>query len=192
MKYKWLPLLCAGILVAACSKNEGATAEEAASAATATPAAAEEGAPAAAAEMTTVTREVVLATAPADLWQQVGDFASIHVWHPAIVSTEIVKGENNVVGAHRKVTLGDGAAVVEELAERDDAGMTLSYTIVDAPLPVADYRSTITVVSEGDGSKMSWSGTFKPVGDTPPAEVEALIGGIYQAGLDSLAKPAAE
>jgi hypothetical protein len=191
MVNKWLLVLCAGVLVAACSKKEGdaPAPADAAPAAEAAPAAAAE-APAAAAEAVTVSKEVVLPLAPAALWAKVGDFNGLNTWHPAIAQSEIVSGENNATGAHRKLTLADGAVVVEELAARDDAGMTLTYTIVEGPLPVVDYRSTLTVVPEGEGSKLSWSGTFKPAAGVEAAKAQEIIGGIYQAGLDNLAKPA--
>ena len=187
MIQKWLPMLCAGMLIVACSKKEGdATAPaEAAPAMTA-----EVPAAPAAAETLTVTKEIVLPIAPAALWAKVGDFNGLNTWHPAIAKSEIVSGTNNEVGAHRKLTLADGAVVVEDLAARDDAGMSLAYTIVEAPLPVTDYRSTLSVAAEGEGSKLTWSGTFKPAAGVEPAKATEIIGGIYQGGIDNLAKPA--
>lgn len=190
MRQKWLPLLCAGMLVVACSKKEGDA--PAPAPAEATPAAAAE-APAAApvaAETLTVTKEVVLPLAPAAVWAKVGDFNGLNTWHPAIAKSEIVSGANNETGAHRKLTLGDGAVIVEELASRDDAGMSITYTIVEGPLPVVDYRSTLSVAAEGEGSKLTWSGSFKPAAGVEPAKASEIIGGVYQAGLDNLAKPA--
>lgn len=196
MNQRWLlpVLVCAGLMaVAACSKKESEAppapapeAEPAPPAADAAPAA-----PAAAAETLTVSKEAVLAMTPADLWKKVGDFNGLNTWHPAIAKSEVVKGNNNEVGAHRKLTLGDGAVIVEELAARDDSGMTLTYTIVESPLPVTDYRSTMTVTAEGDGksSKLTWASTFKPAAGAEPAKTQEMIGGIYQAGLDALAKP---
>lgn len=195
MNQKWMVALCAGLLaVTACSKKD---AEPAAAPAEATPAA--EAAPAApaveaaapAAETITVSKEAVVAMTPADLWTKVGDFNGMNTWHPAIASSEIVKGNNNEIGAHRKLTLGDGAVILEELAARDDAGMSLTYIILEGPLPVTDYRSTLTVVAEGEsGSKLTWSSTFKAAAGVEPAKAEEVIGGVYQAGLDNLAKPA--
>jgi len=195
MNHKWLPVvLCAGVFAVACSKKEGdaaAPASEPAPAAEAAPAPPAADAAPAAAEALTVTKEASLSMSAADAWKKVGDFNGLNTWHPAIAKSEIIKGTNNEVGAHRKLTLGDGATIVEELAARDDAGMTLSYTIVEAPLPVTDYRSTITVTADGDGkSKISWGSSFKPAAGTEPAKAQEIIGGIYQAGLDNLAKPA--
>jgi mxaD protein len=191
---KWLPAaLCAGVFAVACSKKEEAAApaaETAPAAAEAPAAPAADAAPAAAsAESLTVAKEGSFDMSAADLWKKVGDFNGLDTWHPAIAKSEIVKGTNNEVGAHRKLTLGDGATIVEELAARDDAGMTLTYTIVEAPLPVTDYKSTITVTADGEGkSKLSWGSTFKAAAGTEPAKAQEIIGGIYQAGIDNLAK----
>lgn len=195
MNQKWLVALCAGLLaVTACSKKDAepaAAPADAAPAAEAAPAAPAVEAAAPAAETLSVSKEVVVAMTPADLWKKVGDFNAMNAWHPAIASSEIVKGNNNEVGAHRKLTLGDGAVILEELAARDDAGMNLTYIILEGPLPVTDYRSTITVVAEGDsGSKLTWSSTFKAAAGIEPAKAQEVIGGVYQAGLDNLAKPA--
>jgi mxaD protein len=196
----WLPgvALCAGLFVVACSKKEGdaaapAPATEPAPAAEAAPAAppADAAPAAAAAETVSVSKEGSVPMAAADLWKKVGDFNGLNTWHPAIAKSEVVKGNNNEVGAHRKLTLADGAVILEELAARDDATMTLTYTILESPLPVTDYRSTIAVTADGDGkSKITWSSTFKPAAGTEPAKAQEIIGGVYQAGLDNLAKPA--
>lgn len=188
---KWLPVaLCAGVFAVACSKKEESMApagEPAPAAEEAPPAPAADAAPAA--ETLTVAKEGSFDMSAADLWKKVGDFNGLNTWHPAIAKSEIVKGTNNEVGAHRKLTLGDGATIVEELAARDDAGMTLTYTIVEAPLPVTDYKSTITVTADGESkSKLSWGSTFKAAASTEPAKAQEIIGGIYQAGIDNLSK----
>ena len=50
-----------------------------------------------------------------------------------------------------KVTLGDGAMIVEELVAWDDDAMSYTYTAVEGPLPVDNYESTITVTEAGEG-----------------------------------------
>jgi hypothetical protein len=58
---------------------------------------------------------------------------------------------------------------------------------VESPLPVANYKSTISVKPSGKTSKLLWVGSFKSKG-APDAEAVKAITGIYQAGADSLAK----
>jgi mxaD protein len=202
MTHNWLGVLCAGTMVlgiAACSKKEGDAAPVDAvppPSETAEPVPVAEAAPApdaaaTAAESVSVSKEAVIALSPADLWKKVGDFNGLNTWHPAISKSEVVKGNNNEVGAHRKLTLADGAVIVEELAARDETAMSLTYTIVEGPLPVTDYRATVSVAPEGEGkSKLVWSSTFKPAAGTEAAKAQEIIGGVYQAGLDNLANPA--
>ena len=188
-----LPVLCAGLLVTACSKKDNGdatpppAAPEAAVPVEATPAPPVAEAPAAA-ETVSVTKEATVATAPKDVWAKIGDFNGMNTWHPAVAKSEIVTGKNNEPGAQRKLTLADGAAITEELAARDDAAMSLTYTIVESPLPVTDYRSTLSVAADGAGSKITWAGTFKPAAGTEAAKASEIVGGIYQGGLDALAK----
>jgi len=85
----------------------------------------------------------------------------------------------------RSLTLPDGAELVEELVSRDDDAMAYTYRILEGPLPVANYESTISVSASGDGSTIGWSGTFDAEGASD-AEATDVIGGIYDAGLASL------
>jgi hypothetical protein len=57
-----------------------------------------------------------------------------------------------------------------------------SYTIVEAPLPIAEYASTITVAA-GNPAVVTWEGTFK----SDVAEMEGAIQGLYDGGLGALA-----
>lgn len=124
---------------------------------------------------------------PDAVWATIGDFCGIESWHPA--ATKCVSSE--VDGTLRRtLTLPDGAELVEDLVSRDDAAMTYTYRIVEGPLPVANYESTIAVAPQGEGSRISWSGTFDADGATD-AEASDIIGGIYDAGLKGIADAAA-
>ena len=63
--------------------------------------------------------------------------------------------------------------------------MSYSYRIIESPLPVANYASTIAVEDEG-GTTIVWTGKFDAKG-APDADAIGVIEGIYQGGLDSLA-----
>ena len=70
---------------------------------------------------------------------------------------------------------------------RDDGMRTYSYSIIDGPLPVANYLSTISVVADGAGSKLTWTGKYDAKGASD-ADAKKVIDGIYQSGLDALVK----
>ena len=63
------------------------------------------------------------------------------------------------------------------------------YSIVESPLPVADYVAEIRVHQneEGTGSTIEWSSEFKPK-DASVQKATEVIQGIYQTGFDNLKK----
>jgi hypothetical protein len=72
--------------------------------------------------------------------------------------------------------------------QHDDGKRFYSYTIQHSPLPVAGYRSELSVRDESPGhSTVRWSSTFEPSGGSE-ADATAVISGVYQAGFDSLKK----
>jgi hypothetical protein len=125
-----------------------------------------------------------VAVAPADAWAAITDFCSIADWHPAIVGCEQFEEDGKTM---RRLELGDGGEIVEALTAHDDAAMTYSYVIVEGPLPVADYASTMSVTPSTDGAIIDWRGAFAAAGVTD-SEATGLITGIYQSGLESLAE----
>lgn len=132
-----------------------------------------------------VKKQVTVDATPAQAWAAIGDFCAIGGWHPAV--EKCVLGEMDGK-AMRTLSLKGGGAIVEELVARDDAGMSYTYKIIESPLPVANYVSTIAVEDAG-GTSIVWSGEFDAKGATDDAAV-GVIEGIYQGGLDSLAAKA--
>lgn len=129
-----------------------------------------------------VTRSLSFDGEASALWEAVGDFCAIADWHPAVTSCEEADHGGTM---RRTLTLDGGGTLVEDLLDRDDAAMSYSYAIVDGPLPVADYESTISVSPDGGEAAIEWSGTFEPK-NTSEAEAEAVIAGIYEAGLEGI------
>ncbi|WP_022977772.1 SRPBCC family protein [Nevskia ramosa] len=151
--------------------------------------AAAEAAPAAAGAELSVSKSVSIA-APADaVWAKVKDFNGMNTWHPAIAKSEIVEGTNNTVGAVRQLTLAGETptTIKEKLTALDDAAKSFSYEIVEGPLPVSDYSSTLTVAADGAGSTVTWSSKFKAKG-ADDATATTTIEGVYTGGLDNLKK----
>ena len=141
-----------------------------------------------------VTKSVNVAAPVDKTWDAIKNFDSLNKWHPGFSADVIQKGENNKVGAVRKLTVKDGPSFTEELLAFDDAKHTYKYRIIESPLPLRDYVSHITVTpGPNGGSHVTWVGTFKrkSTSDTPPEgeNDEAalkLINSVYQGGLDNL------
>jgi len=143
-----------------------------------------------------VTKSVTVAAPVEKTWDTVKDFDSLNKWHPGFSADVLQKGDNNKVGAVRKLTVKDGPSFTEELLAFDEAKHTYKYRIIESPLPLRDYVSHITVTpGPNGGSHVTWVGTFKrkSTSDTPP-EAESdeaalkLINSVYDGGLANLKK----
>lgn len=123
-----------------------------------------------------------IAVSPEALWALVRDFGGIERWNPTLTSCELdVEG----VGGVRTLTMGE-VTIRERLEKRDDAARTLSYSIVEAPLPVRNYLATIAIASVGPKrSRIVWSSTFEPAGMTDE-QLTQLFEGVYQQAIEGL------
>jgi len=155
-----------------------------------------------------VEETIIIKAAPADVWNAIKGFDSIHTWHPAIEST---KASGNDNGATRTLTLSNGGTIEESLKKVDHEKMVMNYQITsmsnageiddhgtphEVPVvPVSKYKSWLTVKADADGSKVSWKGKFFRAyhghESIPPKALDdntakAAISGIYKAGLESL------
>ena len=124
------------------------------------------------------------ASATDKAWAALGDFCGIKDWHPVIANCVLSEKDGAKI---RTLTTKDGAVLVEKQTQWDDAGHAYGYAILESPLPVANYVSTIAVKdgAEAGTVAITWSSTFDPKGASE-ADASKVIGGIYDAGLSSL------
>lgn len=135
-----------------------------------------------------VTRTGTFAASPADLWTMVADFGGLDKFMDGLDPYETI-GEG--VGAKRSIPMG-GGMVVETLDALDHDAMSLTYSIVESPLPFKDYSASMTVTPEGDsGSTLTWTGTFEPDGASKE-DAEKLAGNIYSGGIAGFTKALGE
>ncbi len=133
-----------------------------------------------------VMEKVDLAVPPAKAWAVIKDFDGWQNWHPAIGSTDILKGKGNTKGTVRVLNVKDGAKFTEELLSHDEQSKTYQYKITKSPLPITNYISTLKVMPSKTGSMVVWSSNFMTNQGAADDEVKKAIAGIYTAGLDSL------
>jgi hypothetical protein len=135
-----------------------------------------------------VTETVDLSAPPAKTWDTIKDFKGWQAWHPAFADTVITKGEGNTQGSVRELTTKDGAKFVEELVKHDAVSRTYQYRIIESPLPITDYVSTLEVKGGyHGGSTVVWSSHFGVKAGASNDEMKKTIAGVYRAGLDNLA-----
>lgn len=144
----------------------------------------------------TVNEEVAI-NAPAEkVWEKVSNFNDLGAWHPAVKKTEIIKGENNKVGAERLLTLQDDGTIKEKLLGYNAKAKTFKYAIIEGVLPVSSYVSSVTVKATGKNtSSVIWNGNFKrkdlsatPAEGQDDANAVKVITSVYQGGLENLKK----
>ena len=129
--------------------------------------------------MAEVREEGELGVSAEEAWKVVGDFVGLIEGMGLPVEVE---GEG--IGQTRKISMGP-APIVERLEERDEAAKKIVYSIVEGPLPVSSYVSTMQLADAGEGrSKLTWSSTFEPVGDE--ATAKQIVSGIYDGGIKGL------
>ena len=112
-----------------------------------------------------------------EVWKLVSDFSGFIEAMGIPVETS---GEG--IGATRTIALGP-TPTIERLEELDHEAKRLVYSIVEGPLPVADYRSTMQLSAvEGGRTRIDWFSTFDPAGMSEADAIE-VIRGIYKGGI---------
>ena len=125
-----------------------------------------------------------LAASAAEVWRLIGGYDALSEWHPAVRRSVL---EDH--GRLRRLSLVNGASLLERLHAFSERERSYAYAIEEGPLPVANYRSTLSVREHAGqrGCEVCWSGEFAPSG-AAEAEAVSVIRGIYRAGLDTLAE----
>lgn len=136
--------------------------------------------------MSKVDLQTEVPVSPDRLWKLIGGFNALPDWHPAVEKSKLEQdGEITL----RRLTLAGGGSIVERLEDSNDGEHTYRYSIVESPLPVAEYISTIRVSPSADGTRsiVHWTSEFTPAGASEEEAAKA-VEGIYRAGFENLKK----
>ena len=117
---------------------------------------------------------------PEALWKKIGGFCGISNWHPAFEKFVL-----SADGKQRTLSIKGGGTILEALENFDAANRSYTYTIVSGPLPVANYRSTISVSADPKGSSVKWVGKYDAKG-VSDADAKKTIDDAYEAGVKAL------
>ena len=131
--------------------------------------------------MPEVRRSVRLPASAARVWATIGGFNALPEWHPAVERSELSDG-----GRTRTLYLAGGGRIVEGLDEHDAAARRYRYRFIESPLPIENYRSSLSVRDEGDdGCTVEWHGEFAS-DDAVRTQMEEAVASIYDTGLENL------
>jgi len=120
-----------------------------------------------------------------NVWETVGDFNKVPEFVVSVINSRI-QGEG--IGTLRTLTLLDGGEIIEKLEDYNPENKMLKYSIVNSPLPVENYVSTMKVLAMGDDQcKVEWMSTFDAKGASD-TEAKSAIESIYSMGFDGLKK----
>jgi Polyketide cyclase / dehydrase and lipid transport len=126
------------------------------------------------------------------VWARIRDFNALPKWHPGVAKSEIEGGKPaDQVGCVRNFAMKNGGVIRERLLEMSDLGHHYSYSILESPLPLTNYRATLRLrrISDGDRTFAEWSATFDPDPSEKQAETEQFVSnGVFQGGFDALKK----
>lgn len=134
--------------------------------------------------MTTVSLKQKYPVPAQMLWNTIGGFNALPDWHPAVEKSELAKSDEGTI---RTLHLVGGGTIVEKLETVDDKERLYSYSILEGPLPVANYSATIRVQDDNGGCTVEWSSEFDASG-APESEAAKVVRGIYEAGFENLKK----
>jgi hypothetical protein len=131
----------------------------------------------------------VLAAPVAQVWAVIRDFNGLPAWTPFVAESRIEQNHPaDKVGAIRNFRLRDGGVIRERLLALSDYDFSMTYAILESPMGVENYVSTLklTPITDGNRSFAEWSAEF----DCDPvrrADLEGHIGrDVFQAGFRSL------
>jgi hypothetical protein len=119
------------------------------------------------------------------LWSLLCDFGEVS-WLPGNPDYE---SEGEGVGMVRTIRTPPLPTVRERLDAIDEEGRAIHYRILDGnPMPVDDYRASMTVVDLGDGrSRLVWSSTWAPK-DVSEADARKAVHELYSGVLAAIQK----
>jgi hypothetical protein len=122
--------------------------------------------------------------APVDkVWATMRDFNGLPQWHPGFSRSHIEAGlRGDTVGCIRNFDIAGGAGTIRErLLTLSDPDYTMTYSILDAPLPVADYVATLKLhpITVGNKTLGTWAAEFRVTEGREADVVDRIANGTF-------------
>ena len=122
------------------------------------------------------------------VWSIIRGFNDFPSWHPEVYDSSIEDNRlSDAVGCVRSLYLKGGGHFRERLLVLSDREHKFTYTILESPLPIRDYVSTVQLrsITENDQTYAEWTSDFDCAPDVE-AELTTVVLGVYRAGFDCL------
>ena len=139
--------------------------------------------------MANVFTSSVIPAPAADIWEKIRGFNDLPRWHPVVATSRILdEMRQDQIGCVRDFRLQNGDQITEKLVGLSDYDMTVTYIILESPMPLTHYVATLrlTPITDSNATFAEWSAEF----DCDVADEEELVTGIgndvFQAGFDAL------
>ena len=111
-----------------------------------------------------VTRSVELGAPAAEVWQVIGGFFTIHLWHPDIAELEILEDQTDLFMIRRRLTFPGQPKTIEELTSmnNDDYHYTYQWHAGAWGEAVKEYKASLRALDLDLGQRcaVQWSSTF--------------------------------
>lgn len=124
------------------------------------------------------------------VWEIVRDYNGLPRWLAGIAASEIEGGQPaDRIGAVRRLRLDEGQTLREKLLALDDLKHRVSYSMIETPLPIANYVAHVRLrpVTLTDQTFMELSSEFDVVRGPEEDMVTLLRDTVYTASFGKLA-----
>ena len=131
---------------------------------------------------------VVIPASIERVWLTIRDFNDFPSWHPEVHDSSVEDHRpSDAVGCVRSLYLKGGGHFRERLLALSDHEHKFTYTILESPLPIRSYVSTVQLraITENDQTYAEWTSDFDCAPDVE-AELAKIVLGVYRAGFDCL------
>jgi hypothetical protein len=134
------------------------------------------------------TSTIVDAPAP-QVWGVIRDFNGLPAWTPFAAESRIEQNARaDQIGCVRNFRLKDGGIIRERLVGLSDYDFSMTYAILESPMAVEDYVSTLRLipVTDGDRAYAEWSAEFNCRPEREPELINQIGRNVFLAGLKAL------
>jgi hypothetical protein len=130
--------------------------------------------------------------APVDrLWAVLRDFNGHDQYHPIVAQSAIERGyAADRVSCVRRFTLQDGSELREQLLSLSDLEMSMSYCLLETPIPLFNYVAHVRLmpVTDGNRSFWHWESRFTTPAGREQELAEVVGNDVYTAGMEAVGR----